>query len=242
MKTYKAKGIVLGTIKYGESSLIAHVLTDTGGRRSYLIQGVGKTRTSHGGRGALFQPMFIIEFEGLESSRTEMHRMKEVRLAVPLQSLPFDIRKSTVALFMAELLSRMVKEVQPDTPLFDFIYDSVVALDGMQEGVANFHLWFLVSLSRYLGFYPQNDYREGDFFDIEEGSFVGVAPRHPNYMSRENSQLLHVLMNCSADFLTSLTLSRHRRNDFLTSLLNYFGYHLDTLNRVQSLRILSEVF
>ena len=137
--------------------MVVYLLTDTGGRRSYMVQGV----RSHNGRGsklALFQPMFPVEFEGLESSRQQMHRFKEVQGGFVLQSLPFDVRKSTMALFMAEVLYRLVKESEPDSQLFDFVWESIGALDSMEEGVANFHLWFLVNLSRFLGFYPGNEY------------------------------------------------------------------------------------
>jgi DNA repair protein RecO (recombination protein O) len=92
MKQYKARGIVLNTLKYGESSMVAHILTDVGGRRSYMVQGLGKGGGAKGGKGALFQPMFLLDFVGLESSKTQLDRLKEVTLSVPLQSLPFDVR------------------------------------------------------------------------------------------------------------------------------------------------------
>ena len=100
MKSYKARGIVLNTLKYGESSMVAHLLTDVGGRRSYMVQGIRSSR-GHGSKSALFQPMFAVEFEGLESPRMEMHRFREVHSGIVLQTLPFDIRKTTIALFMS---------------------------------------------------------------------------------------------------------------------------------------------
>mgnify|MGYP002604061073 CR=1 FL=1 len=108
MKSYKARGIVLHTLKYGDSGMVVYLLTDSGGRQSYMVQGVRSAR-GHGSKLALFQPMFAVEFEGLESSRMQMHRFREVRSGIVLQSLPFDVRKSTIALFMAEVLYRLVK-------------------------------------------------------------------------------------------------------------------------------------
>ena len=107
MKSYKARGIVLNTLKYGEKGLIVHMLTDTGGRQSYMVQGV--RTASRGSRMALMQPMFALEFEGFVSSRMSMHRMKDVHSGIVLQSIPFDVRKSTMALFMAETLYRLVR-------------------------------------------------------------------------------------------------------------------------------------
>ena len=106
MDSYKAHGIVLHTIKYGDTSVVAYILTDTYGRRNYLVQGV-KSGKGKGNKAALLQPMFLLEFEGIPSHRSQMDRMKDVRLSHPLQHIPFDVRKSTISLFMAEVLYRL---------------------------------------------------------------------------------------------------------------------------------------
>ena len=107
-RSYKARGVVLHTVKYGESSLVAYLFTDVGGRQTYMIQGVRSSR-GRGNKAALFQPMFLLEFEGIEQPHAQMHRMKDVHNLVPLTSLPFDVRKSTVSLFMAEVLYRLIR-------------------------------------------------------------------------------------------------------------------------------------
>ncbi len=241
MKTYKGRGVVLHTLKYGDSSMVAYLLTDVGGRRSYMVQGV-RSRSGRGSKLALFQPMFPLEFEGLESSKQQMHRFKEVRTAFSLRTLPFDVRKSTMALFMAEVLYRLVRESEPNEALFDFVWGSVGALDAMQEGVANFHLWFLAHLSRFLGFCPGNDYVPGAWFDIREGLFTPVQPPHTNVMTRECAATLHGLLACDVSRLAEIALNRSQRVDFLNAMLVYFGYHLDAISAVQSVRILKEVF
>lgn len=242
MKTYKGRAVVLHTLKYGDTSMVVYLLTDTGGRRSYLVQGV----RSHKGRGsklALFQPMFPVEFEALTSSRQQLDRFKEVRGGFVLQSLPFDVRKSTMALFMAEVLYRLVREWdEPNEALFDFVWNCVGALDSMDEGVANFHLWFLANLSRFLGFYPGNDYTTGDFFDIREGRYTKIRPAHVGFMTRACSGMLHDLLACDVRSLAGIGLNRNERVEFLNALLAYLGYHLDAIDSVQSVRILREVF
>jgi DNA repair protein RecO (recombination protein O) len=246
VKTYKARGIVLHTVKYGDSSLVVYLLTDLLGRQTYMVQGVRSSR-GHGNRGALLQPMFVLEFEGLETPRAEMHRMREVRAAVPLRSVPFDVRKSTVALFMAEMLYRLVRAVEPNSPLFDFVLGAVEALDPMEQGVADFHLRFMVGLSRHLGFFPGNEWAPGHRFDIREGLFTPIMPRHGSVFSHENSELLAVLMDMP-DFgaenppSTFPALNRTRRVDFLNAMLAYFGYHLDAGRDIRSVDILREVF
>ena len=236
MKTYKGRGIVLHTLKYGDSSMVVYLLTDVGGRRSYMVQGV-RSRSGRGSKLALFQPVFPVEFEGLESPRQEMHRFREVRAGFALQSLPFDVRKSTMALFMAEVLYRLVRE-----PLFPFVWNSVGALDAMREGVANFHLWFLANLSRLLGYRPGNDYTPGAWFDIREGLYTPVRPAHPGVMTQECAALLDTMLSCDVRRLGEVALNRERRSDFLSAMLSYFSYHLEGINSVQSIRILREVF
>lgn len=240
-KSYKAQGIVLHSIKYGESGAVVYILTNTLGRQSYLVQGI-KSARSKGNKQALFQPMFLLEFEGIDSSYGELHRMKDIRNLYPLCSVPFDVRKSTISLFMAEALYRLIKEIEANAPLFNFVCEAVQSLDKMQDGVSNFHLWFLVRMSYYLGFFPGNEYRDGYIFDIEEGVFTGVHPEHKMSLTPENSLLLARLMHCRAEDLHCLQLSRAQRSEFLTSILTYFGYHLDGIHQVKSLQILKEVF
>jgi len=241
MRSYKARGVVLHTVKYGENSLVAYLLTDLLGRENYLVQGI-RTAKGKGNRAALFQPLFLLEFEGYETPRSQLHRMKEVRSFRPLATIPFDARKSTVSLFMAEVLYRLVREVEPQSPLFDFVCRAVAALDGLQEGVANSHLWFLVQMSAFLGFYPGNEYLPEARFDIREGLFVPGIPSHPFMLSPENTHILHRLMACSEAELGAVKLNRGQRVEFLDGMLSYFGYHLDAIHHVRSLHILREVF
>ena len=241
MDKYKAKGIVLHSLKYSDNALILHLLTDTLGRQSYMIKGVKSAKT-RANKMALMQPMFLIEFEGAEARYGTLHTMKDVQSAVLLKNTPFDARKSAISIFMAEVVYRLIKEVEQNASLFEFVYDSVVCLDELKDGVANFHLWFLVHLSYFLGFYPGNEYDKGSFFDIKEGVFVLTTPEHRMVISKENSLLLSRLMDSSVGELGGLELGRNQRADFMSALLLYFGYHLDNIDSVKSLQILKEVF
>ena len=218
LKTYKARGIVLNSLKYGDSAMVVHLLTDALGRQSYMVQGVRSSR-GRGSKLALFQPMFALEFEGLTSSRQQMHRFREVQSGIVLQRMPFDVRRSTIALFMAEVLYRLVKESEPDSQLFDFVWESIGALDSMEEGVANFHLWFLVNLSRFLGFYPGNEYMPGAWFDACEGSYTVQKPPHATVMTPENARLMNDFVECDVRCLAEIGLNRTQRSAFLEALL-----------------------
>ena len=241
MNNYKARGIVLHSLKYSDNALILHLLTDTLGRQSYMIKGVKSAKT-RANKMALMQPMFIIEFEGAETKYGTLHNMKDIQSVVLLKNTPFDARKSTISIFMAEVIYRLVREIEQNTTLFEFVYDSVVCLDSMKNGVANFHLWFLVHLSHFLGFYPGNEYEQNSLFDIKEGVFVDTLPEHRMVISTENSLLLSRLMSCRVDELGELELGRNQRADFMNALLLYFGYHLDNIDNIKSLQILKEVF
>ena len=177
MNTYKARGIVLNTVKYGDTSMIVQMLTDHFGRQSYIVQGV-RSQRGHGSKLAHFQPMFALEFEGLVSPKSELHRMRDTRNGILLRSIPYDVRKSTIALFMAEVLYRLIGESEANPHLFNFVWGSVEALDALEEGVSNFHLWFLANISRFLGFSPGNEYTPNAWFDMREGLFTEVMPLH----------------------------------------------------------------
>ena len=240
IKRYTSKGIVLNTLKYGEKGLIVQLLTASHGRQSYMVQGLGGR--SRNAKLALFQPMFALEFEGIESSKMQMHRFGEVHSGIVLQSTPFDVKKSTIALFMAEVLHRLIKESEANSMLFDFVWGSIEALDAATEGVANFHLWFLSHLCRFLGFSPGNEHEPQAWFNIAEGVFTHEQPRPEHCMTQENALILRDMLECDVRYLSEVGLNRHQRVDFLEALIRYYGYHLDTIHSVQSIRILQEVF
>ena len=217
MKSYKARGVVLSTLKYGDSGMVVQMLTDRYGRQSYMVQGVRSSR-GRGSKMALFQPLFILEFEGLESSHSDLHKMREVQNGVVFKSVPYDIRKSTMALFMAEVLYRLVGESEANEPLFDFVSNSVMALDEIDEGVANFHLWFLANLSRYLGYFPGNEHQKGCWFDMREGLYTRTMPLHDHVMNEAEAELLRDLTECDLDCLGEIPLNREQRVAMLSRL------------------------
>ena len=241
MKSYKARGIVLNCVKYGDKAVIVNLLTDTLGRQSYIVQGLGSGK-GRGSKLALLQPMFALEFEGLISDKSDLHRMKDVHSGVLLQTLPYDIRKSTIALFMAEVLYRLIGESESNEQLFDFIWGSVEALDAIEEGVANFHLWFLANLSRYLGYFPGNEHQKGCWFDMREGLYTRTMPLHDHLMNEEEAELLRDLTECDLECLGEIPLNRDQRVAMLSRLVEYYAIHLEAIRSVRSIEILQEVF
>ncbi len=241
LKGYKGRGIVLHTLKYGENAMIVHLLTDVGGRQNFIVQGVRSSR-GRGSKAALFQPLFTVEFEALHSSRAELHKFREVRSGITLRRTPFDIRRSTIALFIAEVLYRLVKESAPNNSLFEWAWHSIEALDTIEDGVSNFHLWFLSNLSRELGFMPSRSYTNGSWFDIREGQYTPFEPTQGYSFSQRESRLLARLIECEVEDLVDIELNRGDRVSMLESLIRYYGYHLDEMPTIKSIDILRELF
>lgn len=234
------RGVVLHSIKYGESSMVVYVLTREQGRMSFMLQGVGgggKRRNT-----SFLQPMFPISFIAVSIAKAELERIREIDLTFPLKNVPYNITKSTIAIFMAETIYRLVREVEKNVALYDFIEESIRELDGIEDGVANFHLWFLVRIASFLGFHPSNEYINGCYLDIVDGNFSIIRPKHNLVLSPPISQILNMMSTIKSTELGSVRLSRRERSDFLEGLLAYLGYHLDTVHNIKSISILREVF
>ena len=184
----------------------------------------------------------MLDVEAYYNPKSDIQRLKEYQLATPLQSIPFALSKSSLALFISELLYKVVKEEEANKELFNFLYHSILMLDELEEGVANFHLHFLAQLSKYLGFYPQPKQEDCSYFDVKTGEFCVLRPRHPLFFSAENTLLLSQLMGLSASQLSQLELNRHQRYSFLSSMMEFYCFHFESLAQLKSLQVLNEVF
>ncbi|MDR0659576.1 MAG: DNA repair protein RecO [Prevotellaceae bacterium] len=238
---HKLKAVVLHSIKYKESSSIIYLYTNGFGRQTYLINGArsGKNKA----KSNLFHPLFLLDVEAYHNPKSDIQRIKECQLSIPLQNVPFSLTKSSLALFISELLYKVVREEEANLELFDFIYHSILMLDELEEGVPNFHLHFLAQLSKYLGFYPNRTKQEDSaYFDIKTGEFCVLRPRHPLFFSTENTVLLSRLIELSASQLFQLELNRHQRQSFLNSMMEFYGFHFENLSQLRSLLVLNEVF
>lgn len=233
---YKARGIVLHSMKYGERKLIIHIFTQEYGRRSYIT----RLSANNSGRG-LFQPLFVLDFDAW-SGRGELHNIDQPQTGLCLREIPFDIVKSTISLFLSELLYRLIKEGEPDPGLYGFVEDSIVRLDTLTDGAANFHLWFLIRLTEYMGYAPRDNYEPGYSLDYRNGIYTSEPPLHTLVMPPAEAALFHHLNQASADELAGVRLAREQRVSLLERLTDLYGYHTDAIYSVNSLRILSEIF
>lgn len=236
----KTRGIFLRAVKYSETSLIANIYTESFGRQTFIINGIRSKNSAV--KASVFQPLYILDLEVYFNPGREMHRIKNARLAYPYTSLPFDIRKSTQVLFLAEVLYKCLKEEEPNQPLFDFLYFALTLLDIADSGISNFHIWFLFKLTRYLGINPNGDQSEiSNFFDLESASFVSHEPTHNQFTDKHLTTLFARLFNAENIDFEHLDYSHNERKLVLDKLLDFYHIHFGNLGEIKSLDVLKEV-
>ncbi len=237
----KTRGIVLRTVRYGDTSLIVTLYTEEFGRQSYIVNATRSNRSKN--RAVIMQPLYLLETESYQKEGRDLQRLRESRLAIPYTSIPFDVRKSTQALFLAEILDRILQEEERNPRLYQFIENALLLFDSMEEGSANFHAWFLVRLTAFLGIFPRAVEANGRFwFDMRTGSFESRELLHPAFMDPETSGNLMALMTMGSHDLSSLKMTGIQRNVLLNKLLEYLNLHFGNVGHLRSLDVLKEVF
>lgn len=237
----KTEGIVLHGIKYGDTGRIVTVYTEAFGRTSFILQGIHSKKSQ--GKANLLQPLFLLELEVDHRQGRELQRAREIKIWHPYQTLPFDVVKSSQAIFIAEMLYRVLKEEEARPELFEFLSHSFRIFDLMREGMANFHLVFLIHLTRFMGFSPSNNYSDKrNIFDMASGSFTESKPPHPHFLGPEDSIILSELINISFEEMGHINLNSGTRNLILVKIIEYFSLHLGIRLQVKSLQVLHELF
>jgi len=236
-----SRGIVFRTLKYGESSLILDVYTEALGLRSYVFSGVraGKSRA----QAALCQLTYLLDIIAYEREDKDLNRMKEVRPAYIYNSIPFDIKKSAVGLFMLEVARKTIRERERNPELFAYLWQQFCFLDSSQHPVSNLHLSFLLSLAPYLGFAPTNNFSDTcSYFNLREGTFEQHPPvDHLWFFDPSQSMLLHQLLNTPCEACHEISISRTERQHLLDGLLEYYRFHTDSLHHLNTHQIFKEV-
>ncbi len=238
---YKTKGIVLNTIKYSETSIIAKIYTDSFGLVSYIIRSSRKSRT--GIKTGLFQPLTLMDFVAYHKKKTGLHTIKEITGCHQFTGIPYDIKKSSVAIFIAEVLNKAIKEEEQNKILFYFIYNSIELLDKTEGRISEFNLYFLLELSQHLGFYPQGNYNERHkIFNLYDGHFQEHIPEHPYFIDTEMSRHFYKLIGKPLKDLSESGIPATIRKELLNKILDYYRIHLNGFNTLKSYAVLEEIF
>ena len=224
-------------IKYGESSLIANLYTKHFGRSSYIINSIRGRKAGHR---HILQPLFLVDVVAYYKDTRDVQRIKEIKNFPVYQNIPFDIRKSTQILFLAEVLHKTLREQESFPEMFNFIKNSLLFFDLDESSMSNFHLFFLFHLTEYLGFLP--DIRKEGWLDLQKGIVVTDEPYHPFYTNKDATAALRELSVLKIGELGRFRISRSLRGYLTVKLIDYYQMHFEHLGEIKSLKILQELF
>lgn len=244
MQTFKTKGIVLNTIKYGETSVISHIYTELFGIQHYIIKGIrssGKRKTS---QISYFQPGSILDLEVYHNELKELQFLKEFSWNTIFQSIHFDVKRNAIALYCAELLNNLILEPEPDSDFFDALIDLFVYLDkeGKDSKIANLPIFFTIKILEHIGIKFNGIYENEKLFvlDFIEGGFTGTIPLHSHYLAYEKAACINEL----SDELhwNEVAINSQTRREILDHLQKFIEIHVSNFRKLKSYHILQTIF
>lgn len=233
----KTKAIVLSALKYQEKSLIVKCFTESDGLKSYFVPSAYSGKKSNQ-KIAYFQPLTLLEIEANHKNKGTLEHFKEIKLATAFQTINTNIFKSTIVIFLSEMLHHSIKEEEKNQSLFTFLEAALLWLDTHEE-TANFHLILLLEMSKFLGFYPDTSDADYKHFEMTEGVFspfqgVSCLTEHETHLFKK---LLHLKFDSDQKIFAGI-----ERQILLKILLDYYTIHLDGFKKPKSLEVLKEVF
>jgi DNA repair protein RecO (recombination protein O) len=237
---HKTRGIVLKTTLYSESSVIVQVFTEKFGIQSYLINGVKKPRAKISMN--MLQPLHLVDMIVYHKINTGIQRVSDLRPSPVFRTIPYDIVKSTMVIFLNEVLYKSIRQQNTDENLFDFIYNAVSWLDECGVASVNFHLAFLLKLSRFLGFAPNTDIKtEQNYFDLQEGEYNSKPPVHPYYVDKTDAAIFIALFSTPFEKINEIKITNTNRRQILDKILVYYTLHTASFGEIKSHQILEDV-
>jgi DNA repair protein RecO (recombination protein O) len=192
---------------------------------------------------AFFRPLSVLEMDVEHLNTRDIQRLREVRTGCPLHDIFMHPVKNCIALFLSEVLYRAVRMRETDLQLFNYLYDSIRWLDLAEQGIANFHLVFLMHLVRYLGVYPNvESYCPNSFFDLLNGAFTASPPGHKHYLDRSESIIFSRLLRMNYTNMGLYAFSRRERYNIVCRILEYYSLHLSDFPEIRSLSVMQSLF
>ncbi len=241
---HATKGIVLRTVKYGDTSIITTVYTELFGIQSYIVKGVRQSTKTSAGKAGFFQPAAILEMEVYHNELKQLQFIKEYQWSYLYEHVLFDVVKNTVAQFLIELLQHSLKQPEANPELFYLIEDSLKQLDkGNDILCANLPLYFVLHLGSELGFRINGKYNEQTpVLDLQEGMFMTDKPTHPYYLDGAMAKNSSILLDIQFyNDLEAIPLNRVVRRELLEAYLNYLSLHISDFGEMRSFPILKEI-
>lgn len=233
------QGIVLHQLKYSDSSVIAKIYTLERGLQSYMVKGVRSKKGRH--KAVALQPLSLVEVVANYKPGNQLQTLREIRLSKPFSTIPFDEIKRTMALFLTEILYKTIREEEGNPDLYTFLSTSIEVLDA-EDQCNNFHLWFLMRLTQYLGFSPISDEQEEvQFFDLREGAFGQHKPLHDDFLEGPSCLLFQRILGTKFAVISELEVSNVQRREILQKIILYFRLHLEGMQEIKSHQVLETV-
>lgn len=233
------KAIVLSSLKYGDTSLIVKAFTASDGLKTYLLKGVmgskkGKLKPGY------FLPLMQLEIVANHKNKGTLESIREVKVAMPYKTLHTDIVKNSIVLFLAEMLGNSIHEEEQNHSLFNYLEYALLWLDEHPAN-PNFHLLFLMNLTKYLGFYPDTSFKNAPFFDLQEGSFCQYPSLNPLIQNGLLDSFKN-LLGTNFEGLQAIQLTKSNRRELLKMVILYFRLHVHGFREPKSLAVLNAVF
>jgi DNA repair protein RecO (recombination protein O) len=241
---HKTKGIVLRTVKYGETSLIVTMFTELFGLQSYLVNGVRTSTKKGSGKANLFQPTAILDLVVYHNELKHLNRIKEFKWSYLYQHIFSDVPKNAVALFMIELLTKCLKQPETNPKLFEFCEDAFMHLDESSGTVmANFPLFFALHLPSFFGFRISDEYsNKNSILDMQEGVFVSERPDHFHFLEGKQAEVTSELLKImQPEELEQIKLNHDFRRQLLMAYEIYYSLHIQDFGTMKTLPVLREV-
>jgi len=243
--THKTKGIVLRTVKYGESSVVTTVYTELFGTQTYIVKGVRQSTKKASAKAIYFQPAAILDMVVYHNELKNLNFIKEYDWGFLYQQVLFDVVKNTVAMYVVEMLQHSLKEPEANPELFYLVQDTLLQLDaGSNALTANLPLYFSLHLAAELGFRIHGEYTpQTSVLDLQEGQFVEDKPLHPYFLNSKLAQATFQLLSINFyNDLENLHFSRSTRQKLIKAYQNYIALHVHDFGEIKSLPILQELF
>jgi len=237
---HKTRGIVLHQLKYSENSIIAKIYTEQFGLQSYLIKNAHSKKSSV--KANVLQPLSLLDLVVYKKAKSTLQHIKEIKNILPQSSIPFDIYKSSIALFINEILYKCIREEEANKSLFEFIFNAILMLDLKENNFQNFHLLFMIKLSKNLGFSPLGGYSEHTpFFDFQEGLFKQNKSEHFYFISPPLSKIFHQLIILNLEQMEELKINNRERKELLNKLIQYYELHITRFAEIKSHQVLEAI-
>lgn len=217
---HKTKGIVFKFFKYSDTSIIVKIFTARFGLQTYIVNGVRSKKSKN--KIALFQPLTLLDLVVYHNPTRDINRISELKCSAPFQSVHSQMQKTAVTIFLAEMLYKSIKDQDEVEEMFEFISSSISLFDHLYEHFQNFHLQFLLKLTRYIGF--------------------AVELNDPVFDSLDSNEKKTLEKLRQAPYEDWIDIKNAERRKFLDLIVRFYKSHIDSIHEINSIKILQEIF